>query len=134
MKKKPSRQPAQTRLGHRERQILDAVYHLNEASVADVLDTLDDPPSYSAVRKMMNVLVDKGVLSYRREGTRFIYKPTQPASTARRTAARKLLDIFCSSSPTEAVNAILDISTRQLTDEDFEQLQSMIERAKQKGK
>ncbi len=44
-------------LGARERQIMDAIYELGEASVAEVLAALSDPPSYSAVSVMANTLV-----------------------------------------------------------------------------
>ena len=50
-------------LGKRERQIVEAVYRLGEAAVADVLPELDDPPSYSSVRAMLGMLVEKGVCS-----------------------------------------------------------------------
>ena len=36
-------------LGGRERQIMDVIFQLQEASVGDVLERLPDPPSYSAV-------------------------------------------------------------------------------------
>ena len=49
-------------LGARERQILDVIYQLGEASVAEVLANLPDPPSYSAVRTMIRMLEKKGLL------------------------------------------------------------------------
>ena len=42
-------QPAE--LGRRERQIVETVYRLGRATVAQVLAELPDPPSYSAVRE-----------------------------------------------------------------------------------
>jgi len=127
------RRPAK-RLGHRERQIMDAIYRLQEASVGEVQQEIENPPSYSAVRKMINVLEEKGLLSHRRDGTKYIYKPTQSRSFARRSAAKKLLATFFSGSAAEAVNTILDVSAKDLTDEDFEQLRAIIERAKKEGK
>ncbi len=129
-KKKQSQQ----RLGHRERQIMDAVHQLGEASVGDVLKNIPDPPSYSAIRKMMTVLEQKGMLSHRREGTRYVYKPTVSQSRARKSAVKRLLSTYFSESPTDAVNAILDASTKDLTDEDFKELRAMIDRARKEGK
>ena len=55
-------------LGRRGRQILDAVYRLGRATVAQVRAELDDPPSYSAVRGMLNLLKDKGYLRHEADG------------------------------------------------------------------
>lgn len=43
-------------LGKRERQITEAVFRLGEASVADVLKELNDPPTYSSVRAMATLI------------------------------------------------------------------------------
>ena len=52
-------------LGRRERQIMDVIYARGEASVAEVLAGMPDPPSYSAVRAMLRTLVGKGHLRLR---------------------------------------------------------------------
>ena len=122
------------RLGHRERQILDSIYRLEQASVGDVQREIEDPPSYSAVRKMMNVLEEKGFLTHRREGNKYIYRPTKSRTNMRRSAVKKLLSTFFSDSPTEAVNTILDVSTKDLSDEDFRRLRAIIDRAKKEGR
>lgn len=122
------------RLGHRERQILDAIYELGEASVAEVRNKISDPPSYSAVRKMMNVLEEKGFISHRQDGTRYRYKPTKSRAVARKSAVKKMLSTFFSGSATEAVNTILNVTNDELSDEDFQQLREIIERAKREGK
>ena len=87
MRKKPADPP----LGNRERQLMDAIYHLEEASVTDVLEQIPDPPSYSAVRKMLNVLEQKGLLTHRREGTKYLYRPTRSTRSAGRSAIRHRL-------------------------------------------
>ena len=43
-------------LGKRERQIMEAVYRLGKATVAEVRGVLPDPPTYSAVRGMLRFL------------------------------------------------------------------------------
>ncbi len=64
-------------LGARERQIMDAIYSVGEASVADVLARLADPPTYSAVRTMIRLLEKKGLLRHRQVGTKYVYRPTR---------------------------------------------------------
>ena len=76
-------------LGKRERQIAEAVYRPGEASVSEVLEQLPDPPSYSCVRAMMGQLVTKGVLKYRRDGKRYVYRPAVPKDKASRSAMRR---------------------------------------------
>ncbi len=130
MGKTPFDQP----LGHRERQIMDAIFRLREASVSDVLAEIPDPPSYSAIRKMINVLEEKGLLVHRREGTRYIYRPTTSKQSASRSAVKHLLSTFFSGTATDAVNTILDVSSANMSDEDFDRLREMIDNARHKGK
>lgn len=120
-------------LGHRERQIMDAVYRLGEASVTDVLEQIPDPPGYSSIRKMLSLLEHKGHLRHRRDGAKYIYRPTRSSEAASRSAVKHLLSTFFAGSATEAVNAILDVSASQLEDDDFARLRAIIEQARQEG-
>jgi predicted transcriptional regulator len=121
-------------LGARERQIMDAIYQLGEASVADVLAKLADPPTYSAVRTMIRLLEKKGLLRHRRDGTKYVYQPTQSRDVAKRSALRHLLQTFFSGSATDAVAAILHPSITKLTDDDIQRLEELIHQARFKGK
>ena len=120
-------------LGRRERQIMDAVYRLGEASVAQVLGELADPPSYSAVRTMIRLLESKGLLKHRRVGTKYVYRPTRSRQTASRSALKRVLETFFAGSAADAVAAILDVSTEPLTDNDLDRLHGLIEQAKKEG-
>ena len=73
------------KLSRRERQIMDVIFQLGEASVGDVLDRQSDPPSYSAVRTMIRLLESKGYLRHRREGTKYVYRSTQSKDSASRS-------------------------------------------------
>ena len=121
-------------LGRRERQIMDVIYQLGEASVSDVLKGLPDPPSYSAVRTMIRLLEGKGFLRHRRDGTRYVYRPTQSKETASRSALRHLLRTFFAESPTDAVAAILDVTSEDLTDENLSRIKRMIDEARKEGR
>lgn len=121
-------------LGRRERQIMDVVYQLGEGSVGEVREGLADPPSYSAVRTMIRLLESKGFLTHRRDGTRYVYRPTQPKEKARRSALRHMLKTFFSGNPTDAVAAILDVSAGDLTEEDLKRIERMIDEAREEGR
>src|SRR5579862_2771647 len=92
-------------LGRRERQIVEAVYRLGEAAVADVRQALPDPPTYSAVRAMLNLLVAKKVLAYRQDGKRFLYRPVASKAKTGRAALRELVRNFFGNQPLDAVAA-----------------------------
>ncbi len=121
-------------LGARERQILDAIYQLGEASVAEVLAKLSDPPSYSAVRTMIRVLETKGLLRHRRIGTKYVYRPTHSRESASRRALAHVMETFFGGSATDAVAAILNVSASRLTDQDLQRLDELIDQARREGK
>ena len=121
-------------LGARERQILDAIYQLGEASVAEVLAHLADPPSYSAVRTMIRALEAKGLLRHRQIGTRYVYRPTRSRESASRSALAHVMRTFFGGSATDTVAAILDASASKLTDDDLERLEQIIDQARREGK
>jgi predicted transcriptional regulator len=125
----------QESLGSRERQIMDAVHQLSEGSVGDVRQRLADPPSYSSVRTMLRLLEQKGFLRHRREGTKYVYRPTEAPEKARRSALRRVLDVFFGGSLEKAVAAHLsDPSGRaKIGPQELEQLAELIEAAKKKG-
>src|SRR5947208_1533763 len=54
----PRTAPAHDQLSRRERQIMDLVWRTGSATAADILAALPDPPSYSAVRALLAVLVE----------------------------------------------------------------------------
>ena len=126
MSKKKSRRD----LGRRERQIMDVIFELGEASVADVLARLPDPPSYSAVRTMIRHLEGKGLLRHRREGTKYIYRPCERKESVSRSALSHLLKTFFAGSAPDAVAAILDVSSQRLSDDDLDRIDRRIDEAR----
>jgi predicted transcriptional regulator len=121
-------------LGRRERQIMDAVYRLGSASVAEVRAELPDPPSYSAVRAMLNLLEAKGHLKHERDGLRYVYRPTVAQDRARRSALRHMVHTFFHGSPGEAAAALLELPEGELSDTERERLARLIERTKAEGR
>ena len=118
-------------LGKRERQIYETVMVLGEASVSDVKVKLEDPPSYSAVRATMNLLVEKGWLKHRQVGLKYVYRPAAGLEKAKRTAVQRLLSNVFGDSPTDAVAALLDVTAGKLSDEQLQQMSDMIQKASQ---
>jgi BlaI family transcriptional regulator, penicillinase repressor len=120
-------------LGRRERQIVEILYRLGKASVAEVLAELPDPPSYSAVRGMLTLLKDKGYVRHKRDGMRYIYTPAVAPAKARQSALRQLVSIFFEGSPAAAAAALLEMSGEGLTAEERDQLSALIARREKEG-
>jgi predicted transcriptional regulator len=123
----------QKNLSRRERQIMDIIYELNEATVVQVLERLPSPPSYSAVRALLRVLEQKGHLVHRQDGPRYVYAPTLPRERARRGALRHLLKTFFDNSTEDVVAALLDISDN-LSEDDYERLVELVQKAQKEGR
>jgi len=119
-------------LGARERQIMDVIFELGEASVSDVREKLPDPPSYSSVRTMTRLLEGKGFLRHRREGTRYIYRPTESRSSARKSALSHVLRTFFGGSASDAVAAIFD--SEKLSGTELSEIQQLIDEARKEGR
>jgi len=122
--------PFQSRLSRRERQIMEAVYRLGEASVAAVQEELPDRPGYHAVRVAMAKLEDKGYLTHRQEGRRYVYEPEIPRDQAKRSALGHLVRTYFSGAPSEVLLTLLSMSADDLDDEDIAELEAWIEDAK----
>lgn len=119
-------------LGARERQIMDVIFELGEASVTDALKKLENPPSYSAVRTMIRLLESKGLLKHRQEGTKYVYRPTQSPTVARKSAMRHLMQTFFGGSAPDAVAAILD--AEKLSTDDLQRIEELIDDARKEGR
>src|SRR3989304_9415785 len=87
------------RLSNRERQIMAVLYRRGQATAAEVMEELPDPPSYSAVRATLRILEDKGQVRHEEEGPRYVFRPAGPRDRAKRTAGRHLVSTFFGGPP-----------------------------------
>ena len=120
-------------LSRREREVLDVLHRLGQASAAEVRAALPDPPSDSAVRTHLRILEDKGHVEHEQDGPRYVYSPTVARETAGRSAIRHLLRTFFADAPERAVAALLDETASTLSDDDFDRLDHLIRQARDQG-
>ena len=120
-------------LSKRERQIMDAVYAHGEATVAQILKGIPDPPMRGALRTLLRILETKGHLTHRKEGREFIYLPTQGRKQAGRSALGRVVDVFFSGSLENAVAAHLSDPRRVPSAEELRRLSSLIDKAMKQG-
>lgn len=121
-------------LSRREQQIMDIVYARGEASAAEIHAALPDPPSYSAVRALLAILLEKGHLKHRSEKGRYIYAPTRRRAQAGRSALRRVLDTFFDGSLEKAVAALLQGADARLSEDELKRLGELIQQARKEGR
>jgi BlaI family transcriptional regulator, penicillinase repressor len=121
-------------LGSRERQIMEVVYRLGRATVADVLEHIESPPSYSAVRAMLRILERKGHLRHLEDGPRYVYLPVIPGDRARRSILKDVVKRLFDDSTEKAVAALLETSSARMSDAELERLQRLIAATRRQGR
>jgi BlaI family transcriptional regulator, penicillinase repressor len=121
-------------LGKRERQIVEAVYRLDEASVSQVLAEIADPPGYSSVRAMLGTLVQKDVLAYRHEGKRYLYRPVASKGKTQKSAVRRLVAGLFAGRASDAMAALLDVAGGSLTDEELDRIRQLIDQTRKENR
>jgi BlaI family penicillinase repressor len=120
-------------LSKRERQIMQVIYRRSSASVSEVLSEIPSPPSYSAVRSIMNILVQKGLLRRTRNGKKYLYLPTVSQKKAMHSEVKQLMSTYFEGSLENVVTALLEIHGDDLSDEDFQRLMDIIEKARKES-
>jgi BlaI family penicillinase repressor len=123
-----------TALSRRERQIMDAVYQLGEASANSVRAGMCDPPSRTAVRTFLRILEEKGHLRHRQRGREYVYSPTQPRQAAGASAVRRVLRTFFEGSLEKAVAVHLSDPDATIDREELKRLEAMIREARKQGR
>lgn len=117
----------------RERQVVEVVYKLQEATATQIREGLDVTLTNSAIRAMLARLEDKGVLRHRVDGQRYLYSAVVPKQQVRDSALKKLVGIFFNNSSASAATALLGMS-EQLSGTELDQLEAMIAKARKEGR
>jgi predicted transcriptional regulator len=123
------------RLSRRERQIIEIIYRLGEATVAQVQEGLSDPPSYSSVRALLGILAKKGFVNFEKRGRTYVYLPTVSREKASHSALSNIVQTYFDGSVEGVVAALIDISGAKLTEAELEKLEGIIrEKRKKEGR
>ncbi|MBY0240486.1 MAG: BlaI/MecI/CopY family transcriptional regulator [Burkholderiaceae bacterium] len=131
----PSNEPmdALDSLPLRERQVVDLVYSLHEATATQIQQGLEIELSNSAVRAMLVRLEEKGVLRHRIDGPRYLYQAVVPKDAVRVSALRRVVGTFFDNSAASAASALLGMSDK-LSDTELDALEAMIAKARAEGR
>jgi predicted transcriptional regulator len=127
-----------TRLTHanltrREAQIMEILHRRRRAAVEDIRAELPDAPSPSSVRKLLDFMIDRGLLGRQYDGPRFVYFPAVTPEDASRSALKQLVRTFFNNSPGSAAAALLDMTGEPISDDEYKRLSALLKRAREQG-
>jgi BlaI family transcriptional regulator, penicillinase repressor len=120
-------------LTRRESQIMEILYRRRRATVEEIRSELPEAPSPSSVRKLLDIMIERGLLAREYDGPRFVYFPAAKPEEASRSALKQLVRTFFDGSPGSAVAALLDMSSTRLSDAEYRRLSSLLKRVRDQG-
>ena len=121
-------------LTRRETQIMAILHRRARATAAEVLAELPDPPGYSSVRKLLEILEGKGLVRHEQDGPRYVYSPSAAPEQARKSALQDVLRTFFGGSVEQAVATLLEISGPKLKPDELERIAKLAEQARKEGR
>ncbi|MCU0780192.1 MAG: BlaI/MecI/CopY family transcriptional regulator [Akkermansiaceae bacterium] len=114
-------------MSRRERQVMDILFRLGQASAQEVLEHLPDPPGYSAIRALLATLEQKGLVArHGKDARRYLYRPAVPEHKAKRSALSNLLQTFFGGKPENLVASLLDPRDQELSPEEIARIRNLI--------
>lgn len=113
---------------------MDILFSMEEASVNDVHDRLPQPPAHTAIRTMLRILTEKGLVKRHKQGREFFYSPRLKHEHAGRSAMERVVQTFFGGSLENALGAYFSSRKAKLDDATFERLQGLIEQARRQGR
>lgn len=113
---------------------MDILYRRGRATAGEVMEDLSGNPNYSTVRTQLRVLEEKGHVTHEEEGLRYVYAPSLPRSSARKSALRHLVDTFFDGSAEGAVAALLGGEGSKLSDDELDRIADLVKKAGRPGR
>ena len=120
-------------LTRRESQIMEILYRRRRATVEEIRSELPDAPSPSSVRKLLEIMIERGLLAREYDGPRYVYFPAVKPDEARRSALKQLVRTFFDNSPGSAIAALLDMTPTPLSTAEYRRLSSLLKRVREQG-
>jgi predicted transcriptional regulator len=111
---------------------MEILYRRRRAAVEEIRSELPDAPSPSSVRKLLEIMIERGLLGREYDGPRYVYFPAVKPEDASRSALKQLVRTFFDNSTGSAMAALLDI-TAPLSDAEYRRLSSLLKRVREQG-
>ena len=120
-------------LTRRESQIMAILHRRQRATIEDIRAELPDAPSPSSVRKLLEIMIERGLLLREYDGPRFVYFPAARPEEASRSALKQLVRTFFNDSTGSAMAALLDITGKPLSEAEYRRLNSLLKQVREQG-
>ena len=127
------RTPTAIHLTRRENQIMEILFRRRRAAVEEIRSELPDAPSPSSVRKLLEIMIERGLLGREYDGPRYVYFPAVKPEDASRSALKQLVRTFFADSTGSAMAALLDITGEPLSDEEYQRLAKLLKQVRTHG-
>ena len=114
-----------------ELRVMEVLWRLERATVADVTEALPPPPlAYNSVLTTLRILEQKGHVTHEEAGRAFIYRPLIARDAAAQSAVKNVVEKFFGNSAGEL--ALRLIESERPSSEELDRLRSLIERYEEK--
>ena len=113
-----------TSLGNLERDTLNAVWRLTEASVRQVAESFNDKFAYTTVMTTLDRLYKKGFLTRRKSGKAFLYAPRLSAEELERSMTETAIETLLNAG-TENIEPVLACIVDAVSERDRELLDDL---------
>lgn len=122
-----------TQLSRREREVMDIIFARSEATLSQILEDMESPPTRPALRSILTILEGKGHLTHRQDGGReFIYQPVHSREEVGQSTLSRVIGTFFGGSLTQAMAAYLSHPQTQLSADEVAELRRFLDEAKTK--
>lgn len=119
-------------LSRRERQVVEIVMKHGRCTGRQIEEELPDAPTYSAVRSILRLLVEKEILLKEHVEGRDWFRLPVAAGKARVKALHSLVERFFDNSVGEAALALLGQRKARISAEEADKLMKLIQEAREK--
>jgi predicted transcriptional regulator len=116
-----------TELSKREREIMNILIEHSQGDVAYVISHMQNPSSYSSIRKILSIMYEKGLLIRKKVGKKYVFSPAISREKAESTALKQLLRTYFDNSLESAVNALLKFHKNDLNKDYLKKLKQIID-------
>lgn len=115
-------------LSRREREVLDLIYSLGEATATEIQERLGPETQNAGTRKILAGLLRKKSIRRRREGKKYVYVPSKPRASAATQALRQVVDVFYSGSFAQGLMGLLEAGGEKFTDAEVRELKRLFDK------
>jgi BlaI family penicillinase repressor len=121
-------------LTRRESQIMEILYRRKRATAEEIRSELPAAPGGSSVRKLLDIMMDRGLLGREYDGPRYRYFPAATPAAASRSALKQLVRTFFNNSPSSAMAALLDMKGPPISEAEYRRLATLLRRVSKQGR